>query len=114
MMNKIPATRQLVVNMTSASGGSEGFEERKSRRGLRRPSGNREKCYSVRPLLGRGVARSSADTDKNVVSALEAFRYAEQKTRSSTIDEAAGKLSIRRWRTRAKGGARSPSAGQDG
>jgi len=83
LLDKVPATRQLVVNTTSASGGS--IEQ------LRRPnrivvsatkSGSEKNATNFARYWVEALREPAADTDKNeAVSALEAFRYASAKTK---------------------------------
>ena len=82
LMDKVPAQRQLVVNMTSCSGGS--IEH------LRRPNriviaatktGSEKNATNFARYWVEALRDPAADTDKNEsVSALEAFRYAQGKT----------------------------------
>jgi hypothetical protein len=81
-LDRIRAKRQLVVNTTSASGAS--LDQ------LRRPdrvvitatrSGNEKNATVFARYWVEALRDPAADTDKNdTVSALEAFRYADQKT----------------------------------
>ncbi len=82
LMDRVPATRQLVVNMTSASGGSRAALEKPNRAIITATKSGSEKNATVFARFWVEALRDpAADTDKNgVVSALEAFRYAEQKT----------------------------------
>jgi hypothetical protein len=83
LLDKVPAQRQLVVNMTSCSGGS--IEQ------LRRPNriviaatktGTEKNATNFARYWAEALREPAADTDKNeAVSALEAFRYASQKTK---------------------------------
>lgn len=83
LLDKIPATRQLVVNCTSASGGA--IEQ------LRRPnriviaatkSGTEKNATNFARYWAEALRDPAADTDKNeAVSALEAFRFASLKTK---------------------------------
>jgi hypothetical protein len=83
LMDKVPAQRQLVVNTTSCSGGS--IEQ------LRKPtriviaatkSGTEKNATNFARYWVEALREPAADTDKNeAVSALEAFRYASQKTK---------------------------------
>lgn len=83
LLDKLPAQRQLVVNMTSSSGGS--IEQ------LRRPgriviaatkTGTEKNATNFARYFAEALREPAADTDKNeAVSALEAFRYASQKTK---------------------------------
>ena len=82
LMDKVPAQRQLVVNMTSCSGGS--IEQ------LRRPNrivisatktGSERNATNFARYFAEALREPAADTDKNEsISALEAFRYAQAKT----------------------------------
>jgi len=82
MLDRIPATRQLVVNMTSASGGSRAALEKPNRVVITATkSGNEKNATVFARYWVEALRDTSADTDKNeTVSALEAFTYAEQKT----------------------------------
>jgi hypothetical protein len=82
LLDRIPTGRQLVVNMTSASGGSRAALEKPNRAVITATKSGSEKNA---PVFARywveALRDSSADTDKNeTISALEAFLYAEQKT----------------------------------
>ena len=82
LMNKIPAGRQLVVDMTSASGGAAAAFRRENRTVITATRSGMEKNATV---FGRfwveAMRDAAADVDKNeVVSALEAFQYADKKT----------------------------------
>jgi hypothetical protein len=82
MCNKIPAAKQLVVNMTSASGASLAALQKPRRVVVTATKSGTEKNATV---FGRywveALRDPAADADKNeTVSALEAFRYAERKT----------------------------------
>ena len=82
LMDKVPAQRQLVVNMTSCSGGS--IEQ------LRRPTrivitatktGSEKNATNFARYFAEALREPAADADKNeAISALEAFRYAQTKT----------------------------------
>lgn len=74
--------RQLVVNMTSASGGSMAALQRPNRAVITATKSGTEKNATIFARYWVEALRDpSADTDKSEsVSALEAFRYAEQKT----------------------------------
>jgi hypothetical protein len=82
LLDRIPATRQLVVNMTSASGGSIESLRRPNRVVIASTKAGTEKNATVFARYWVEALRDpAADTDKNeVVSALEAFRYADKKT----------------------------------
>lgn len=82
LLNRIPATRQLVVNMTSASGASLPVLAKKNRVVITATKSGTEKNATIfaRYWLD-ALQNSAADTDKNgSVSALEAYRYAQAKT----------------------------------
>ena len=81
LLDRIPA-RQLIVNMTSASGGSIAALQRENRAVITATkSGNEKNATIFARYWVEALRDSSADTDKNeVVSALEAFKYAEQRT----------------------------------
>jgi hypothetical protein len=82
LLDHIPAGRQLVVNMTSASGGSRAALEKPKRAVITATKSGSEKNATVFARYWVEALRDpTADTDKNdSVSALEAFVYAEQKT----------------------------------
>ena len=82
LLDRIPATRQLVVNMTSSSGGSIEFLRRPTRVVISATKTGTEKNATVFARYWAEALRDpAADTDKNdSVSALEAFHYAERKT----------------------------------
>ncbi len=82
LLDQIPAKHQLVVNMTSASGGSLVSLEKPGRVVITATKSGTEKnaTYFTRFWV-EGLRDPTADTDHNdVISALEAFKYAEQKT----------------------------------
>lgn len=82
LLNKIPAQRQLVVNMTSCSGASLAVLARKDRIVIAATKSGTEKNAPVFARYWIDALRDpAADVDKNgTVSALEAFRYADHKT----------------------------------
>jgi len=82
LLDRIPASRQLVVNMTSSSGGSIDSLRRPNRVVIAATKTGTEKNATVFARYWVEALRDpAADTDKNdVVSALEAFRYADKKT----------------------------------
>lgn len=82
LLDRIAAGRQLVVNMTSASGGGLASLRRKDRAVITATKSGNEKNATVFARFWVEALRDpAADTDKNeVITALEAFRYAEQKT----------------------------------
>ena len=82
LLDRVPAKRQLVVNMTSCSGASRAILERPNRVIITATKTGTERNATVFARYWVEALRDpSADTDKNeTISALEAFRYAEQKT----------------------------------
>jgi hypothetical protein len=82
MLDRIGCTRQLVVNMTSASGGSRASLEKANRVVITATKSGNEKNATVFARFWVEALRDpSADTDKNeTVSALEAFTFASTKT----------------------------------
>jgi hypothetical protein len=82
LLNRIPARRQLVVNMTSASGASLSALARKNRILITATKSGNEKNATVFARYWVDALRDpAADSDKNgAISALEAYRYAERKT----------------------------------
>jgi hypothetical protein len=82
LINKIPARRQLVVNMTSCSGATLEMFARKDRIVMTATKSGTEKNAPVFARYWVDALRDpAADTDKNgTVSALEAFNYAQRKT----------------------------------
>jgi hypothetical protein len=81
LLDKIPA-KQLVVNMTSCSGGSIIALEKPKRVVISATKTGTERNATVFARYWIEALRDpAADSDKNeVISALEAFRYAEDKT----------------------------------
>jgi hypothetical protein len=82
LLDRIPATRQLIVNMTSASGGSRAALEKQGRVVITATKSGTEKNATVFARYWVEALRDpAADTDKNeTVTALEAFNYANEKT----------------------------------
>ncbi len=82
LLDHVPATRQLVVNTTSCSGGSIEFLRRPNRIVITATKSGTEKNATVFARYWAEALRDpSADTDKNeTVSALEAFHFAQRKT----------------------------------
>jgi len=82
LLDHVPATRQLVVNMTSSSGGSIELLRRPTRVVISATKSGTEKNATVFARYWAEALRDpAADTDKNeAVSALEAFHYAQRKT----------------------------------
>jgi hypothetical protein len=85
LLDHVPATRQLVVNMTSSSGGSLSFLQKKSRIVITATKAGTEKNATVfARYWAEALREPAADADKNEsVSALEAFHYAQKKTAES-------------------------------
>ena len=85
LLDHVPATRQLVVNMTSASGGSIAALRKAGRIVITATKSGTEKNATVFARYWAEALRDpAADTDKNEsVSALEAFRYAQRKAQES-------------------------------
>lgn len=81
-MSAIPAKRQLIVNTTSASGGSLADLRQEGRTVITATKAGTEKLSTVFPRYWIEALRDpSADADKNeMISALEAYKYAEAKT----------------------------------
>ena len=82
LLDRIPAGRQLVVNMTSASGGSRSSLEKPNRAVITATKSGSEKNATIFARYWVEALRDPvADADKNeTVSAQEAFVYAERKT----------------------------------
>ena len=82
LMDRVPATRQLVVNMTSASGASIDALRKPNRVVITATKSGTEKNATVfAKYWAEALTDPAADTDKNdTVTALEAFKFAEQKT----------------------------------
>jgi hypothetical protein len=81
LLDKIPA-HQAIINMTSASGGSIASLGKAKRVLITATKTGSEKNATVFPRYWiEGMRDPAADSDKNeVVTALEVFRYAEDKT----------------------------------
>jgi hypothetical protein len=82
LLNSVRAGRQLVVNMTSASGGSLAALRKENRIVITATKSGTEKNTTIFARYWAEALRDpAADTDKNeAVTALEAYRYAIQKT----------------------------------
>ena len=82
LLNKIPASRQLVVDMTSASGGATEALKKPNRTIITATRSGAERNATVFARFWVEALRDpAADTDKNgQVTALEAFHYAQAKT----------------------------------
>ncbi len=81
-LDKLPAKRQLVVNMTSSSGASLPVLQKPNRVVICATKSGTERNATVFARYWVEAMRDpAADADKNgAISALEAFRYADQKT----------------------------------
>jgi hypothetical protein len=81
-LNRLRAGRQLVVNMTSASGGALESLQRENRVLIVATKSGTEKNATVFARYWAEALRDpSVDTDKNeAITALEAFRFASKKT----------------------------------
>jgi hypothetical protein len=84
LCDRVPAKRQLIVNTSSASGGSIGALQKPGRIVITATKTGTEKNATVFARYWVEALRdASADVDKNeVISALEAFQYADRKTAS--------------------------------
>jgi len=82
LLDKLPAKRQLIVNMTSCSGASFKVLSRKDRVVITATKSGTEKNAPVFARYWVDALRDpAADADKNgTISALEAFTYAQRKT----------------------------------
>ncbi|MGD1070328.1 MAG: hypothetical protein ABSB15_09315 [Bryobacteraceae bacterium] len=89
LLNKIPASRQLVVDMTSASGGATAALKRENRTIITATKSGTEKNATVFARYWVEALRDpAADVDKSgVVTALEAFHYAQTKTAAFYTDQ---------------------------
>ena len=83
LLDRVPATRQLVMNATSCSGGSIEFLRKANRIVITATKTGSEKNATVfARYWAEALREPSADVDKNEsVSALEAFHYAQKKTK---------------------------------
>jgi len=81
LLDKIPA-QQAVIDMTSASGGALPILQKSKRVLITATKSGTEKNATVFPrYFIEGLRDPAADADKNeVITVLEAFRYAEAKT----------------------------------
>lgn len=89
LLNRIPASRQLVVDMTSASGGATAALKKDGRTVITATKSGMEKNATVFARFWVEALRDpAADADKNeIVSALEAFHYAQTKTAAFYSDQ---------------------------
>ncbi len=81
-IDRVPARRQLMVNMTSSSGASMQALEKPGRIVITATKSGNEKNVTVfARYWADALSDPGANTDKNgALSALEAFRYAEDRT----------------------------------
>jgi hypothetical protein len=89
LLNRIPASRQLIVNMTSASGGAVDAFKKDGRVNITATKSGSEKNATVFARYWVEALRDpAADTDKNqAITALEAFKYAQTKTAAFFADQ---------------------------
>ncbi len=82
LLDRIPASSQMVANLTSASGGSLEALSKPNRTVITATKSGRERIAVVFSRYWvEALQDAAADTDKNgVISALEAFEYADRKT----------------------------------
>jgi hypothetical protein len=82
LCDRIPVKRQLIVNTTSASGGSIGALQKPGRIVIAATKTGTEKNATVFARYWvEALGDASADVDKNeAISALEAFQFADRKT----------------------------------
>ena len=85
LLDRFPATRQLVVNATSSSGASIEFLRKPTRVVIAATRTGTEKDATVfARYWAEAMREPAADSDKSeTVSALEAFRYAQRKTKEA-------------------------------
>jgi len=83
MLDRIPASRQCVVDMTSASGGAIQFLRKPGRVVIAATKSGTEKNATVfARYWAEALREPAADSDKNEsISALEAYLYAQRKTK---------------------------------
>ncbi|HKX00721.1 MAG TPA: C13 family peptidase [Bryobacteraceae bacterium] len=81
LLDRVPTTRQLVVNMTSASGGAMNALRKENRVVITATKAGTERNATVfARYFVEALRDPAADTDKNdTISALEAFHYAQHK-----------------------------------
>ena len=88
-LDAVPAAPQLVVSSTSASGGALETLKSASRIVITATRSGRETTATAfGTYWAAALSDAEADTDKNeTISALEAFRYAEDKVKAHYADE---------------------------
>jgi hypothetical protein len=84
LCDRVSAKRQLIINTTSASGGSVAALQKPGRIIIAATKSGTEKNATIfARYLVDALRDSSSDVDKNeVITALEAFEYADRKTAS--------------------------------
>jgi hypothetical protein len=82
LLDRVPAKKQLVVNMTSASGGAMSALAKQGRVVITATKSGTERNATIfARYFIEALRDAAADADKNeTISALEAFRYADAKT----------------------------------
>jgi hypothetical protein len=82
LLDRVPATRQLIVDMTSCSGGAIEALRKPNRLIIAATKNGTEKNATIFARYWvEALGDPAADSDKNdVVSALEAYRFADKKT----------------------------------
>jgi len=85
LLDRVPAARQCIVNMTSSSGGSIAFLRRPNRIVITATKTGTEKIATVfARYWAEALGDPAADTDKNdAITVLEAFHYAQRKVTES-------------------------------
>jgi len=85
LLDRVPAGRQCVVNMTSSGGGSIAFLRRPNRVVITATKTVTEKIATVfARYLAEALGDPAVDTDKNdAITVLEAFHYAQRKVTES-------------------------------
>jgi hypothetical protein len=88
LLNRISASRQLIVDMTSASGGATDAFKKEGRVIITATKSGTEKNATVFSRFWVQALRDpAADTDKNnAVTALEAYKFAQSKTAAFFTD----------------------------
>ena len=89
LLDRIPATRQLLVDMTSSSGGAIEALRKSNRVIITATKNGSEKNATVFARYWvEALSDPAADSDKNdVVSALEAFRFADKRSVKDVLME---------------------------
>ena len=89
LLNRIQAGRQLIVDMTSASGGAVDALKHDNRTIITATkSGTEKNAVVFSRFWVQALSDPAADTDKNqIISGLEAFKYAQAKTTAFYTDQ---------------------------